>query len=431
MRDANVKPNLFKVKNNLNIPWPTDQFIIGFVLIGVLLSTIQLATVGVAALVAFILLYTWVERKAIFSNKYAIPICGLLAYGLLSAIWSKFPHQTIYYGIQIALTGFAGIILASSPRPADTLFGMTTALIIHSTLSHFLGVYVPWEHGEVVFVGIAVSKNNYGSISSLTTISSLGLLYLSIQKNRKWVIAFSLIGVVAGSLGLVRSLATGNFVATMACCAFLIYINIYRVLPPRLRLASALYGIYAIVCTIIVFLFVKDQLVHFVLTALNKDVTLTGRTEIWDVAQEQIKQHFWLGTGQSAFWVEGNPPAESIWASHGIAGKRGFNFHNTYLEIMVHFGLIGSMIFAITLAYLIFKLFSYALKSPTIINGIWATFVIHLILLSPVESFNFTPINFYTVFLIAALARYPALADLDTSDPWQPITRWTSKLSKR
>lgn len=415
-------------RRGISVPWPSDQYIIGLLLLGTLLATLQLLTLGVAALAAFILLYAFVERQPLMKNIYVLPILALLGYGLMSALWSDYPNQTIYYGIQIVLTGMIGLIFASSPRPFDTLFGLATALIVHSTLSHILGKYVPWEHGQVVFVGIAGSKNNYGSISSLTTMTSLGLLYAAIHLRRRWVMALAAWGILVGTLGLIRSLATGNFLATVACCMFLMYINVYRVLTPRVRLATNLYAIYAAICVGLVFFFVKDQLMTLVLTALNKDVTLTGRTEIWDVALEQIKHHFWLGVGQSAFWVEGNPPAEFIWQSHGIAGKRGFNFHNTYLEIMVHFGLIGALVFGATFLFLIYKAFENTFKNPTIMNGIWLTFVLHFILLSPVESFNFTPINFYTVFLIAALARHPKISTLEIVNPWQGI--FFSKLER-
>lgn len=403
------------------IPWPSDQYIIALVLLGVLLATLQLMTVGVAALIAFILLYIFVERRSLLKNSYALPIVGLLTYGLLSVLWSQFPRETIYYGIQIVLTGLVGLIIASSPRPYDTLFGMATALIIHSTLSHLFGIYVPWEHGEYVFVGIAGSKNNYGSISSLTTMTSLGLLYASINLKRPWVMAFAAWGVGVGTFGLIRSLAAGNFLATTLCCMFLMYINVYRVLPPRIRLATNIYVIYAVICIGLVGFFVKDQVVSLVLAALHKDPSLTGRTEIWEVAHEQIKQHFWLGVGQSAFWVEGNPPAEFIWEAHGIAGKRGFNFHNTYLEIMVHFGLIGSAIFGLTLAYLIWKAFWGTFRNPSIINGIWVTLILHFIILSSVESFSFTPMNFYTVFLIASLSRDPLASSGNVINPWEGV----------
>ncbi|WP_240804556.1 O-antigen ligase family protein [Qingshengfaniella alkalisoli] len=77
------------------------------------------------------------------------------------------------------------------------------------------------------------------------------------------------------------------------------------------------------------------------LETTGKDATLTGRTDLWDVALRFIRERPFLGMGYQAFWVHGHAPAEALWAYFGIDGRSGFNFHNTYLSNAVEIGILG------------------------------------------------------------------------------------------
>jgi exopolysaccharide production protein ExoQ len=48
-----------------------------------------------------------------------------------------------------------------------------------------------------------------------------------------------------------------------------------------------------------------------------------------------------FGLGYQAFWVQTNASAEALWRMFGIAGRGGFNFHNTYISNAVEIGIVG------------------------------------------------------------------------------------------
>ena len=84
------------------------------------------------------------------------------------------------------------------------------------------------------------------------------------------------------------------------------------------------------------------ELSQWFLDATGKDVTLTGRTDLWAVAFQEIAERPLLGVGFQAFWVHGNPLAEQLWAQFGISGRGGFHFHNTLISNTVEIGLLGA-----------------------------------------------------------------------------------------
>ena len=55
-----------------------------------------------------------------------------------------------------------------------------------------------------------------------------------------------------------------------------------------------------------------------------------------------------LGTGFSAFWLQGNVAAEGLWQFGGIVDRAGFSFHNTPIELRVALGWIGMVIYFAT-----------------------------------------------------------------------------------
>ena len=75
----------------------------------------------------------------------------------------------------------------------------------------------------------------------------------------------------------------------------------------------------------------------------GKDVTFTGRTDIWDIMSEHISLHPILGTGYGAYWTgyrEGT-------GAYDFFARLNFNpgsAHNGYLEILSDLGALGLLV---------------------------------------------------------------------------------------
>ena len=385
---------------------PSVDCFIAIALTASLLATIQLKTIGVAIFLVVTLAAAFWRRRNIIANINARLISVVLILAMVSALWSLDPKNTLYYGAQIILTCLAGVVLASSENKYDTLFGVAITLICHTMISHVFGKYVLWENGETVFVGIVGVKNYYGGVGGMTVLTSLGLAYAAINRNFRIIAAIAMFGVVVGALGLLRSKATGYTLSTLACALVIMYFNVYRVLSPRVRLGLMIYVIYAIICSSIGLLLLKDDLMRMILHAAHKDVTLTGRTEIWDVAKAAISKRLWLGYGQEGFWVETNPYAQAIWRLHKMAPTRSFPLHNTYLEIRANLGILGLVTYMAVFGALVFRQVRSLLRTPTTIGITWIAIAFYFFFLMAVESFNLGALNYNTFFLVIAVTMF-------------------------
>lgn len=71
---------------------------------------------------------------------------------------------------------------------------------------------------------------------------------------------------------------------------------------------------------------------------LDRDVTLTGRTDLWPRLIAPIEDRLLVGWGYSAFWQVGNPIVDELW---GKLGWQPPHAHNGVLEMTLDFGLLG------------------------------------------------------------------------------------------
>lgn len=86
--------------------------------------------------------------------------------------------------------------------------------------------------------------------------------------------------------------------------------------------------------------------------ALNRDPTLTGRTEIWDALLQLINSRPWLGFGYGAFWDVPDGPAFFI--------RRDLewnvpNAHNGWLEVGLGVGWVAVALMGVSLAAMLLR----------------------------------------------------------------------------
>jgi O-antigen ligase len=88
-----------------------------------------------------------------------------------------------------------------------------------------------------------------------------------------------------------------------------------------------------------------------ILLGLGRDPTLSGRTNLWELAIELIGKRPWLGYGYQGFWQEGGGAAV-IWKSEGYKPPHA---HNGFINMTLDLGLIGLFLFLLLLAVTYFR----------------------------------------------------------------------------
>jgi exopolysaccharide production protein ExoQ len=145
----------------------------------------------------------------------------------------------------------------------------------------------------------------------------------------------------------------------------------------------------------------SDTLVGQLLIITGKDVTLSGRTYLWTRASELIRENPLLGAGYGAFWVQGNPYAEELWAHFGLSAG-GFHFHNLWYEMGVDLGYPGIVIALLTVLIVSARAVRWVVRAPSAESFFFLAFVMTIGLRSFLEVDIFSHFSLFSLIFIAA-----------------------------
>ncbi|MCC7487572.1 MAG: O-antigen ligase family protein [Burkholderiales bacterium] len=287
-------------------------------------------------------------------------IYALLLYIAASVVWSPEPYISFKRAVQVwgvflvaLAVGTEGFSPGQTPR---LLRSVVTLLML---LSLILVVVTPgWAITEKGWRGIMQTKNQFGQIAFLSFV--LWLYALRVGGPPRYVSWLLIVGSVI-VLALTRSYTS--------IAAFLVVVGLgiaghARWLVTRSWGATVLAAVLATL-TILHFAGVVagypslNDVANSFFDLIGRDVTLAGRTYLWELMWQQFLQHPWLGLGYGGFWIGFEGP------SGLIAYKVGWGYpgqaHNGYLDILNELGIVGSALVIGVLsrhALRIFKLFA-------------------------------------------------------------------------
>jgi exopolysaccharide production protein ExoQ len=171
----------------------------------------------------------------------------------------------------------------------------------------------------------------------------------------------------------------------------------------RLQVAASVFLALALAYVSVVLAANIDAVSAFVLDLTGKDITLTGRTDLWQAAFREIAEAPLLGHGFRAFWIPGNPVAIQLWAMFGIESRSGFHFHNTYLSNAVEIGILGVAIQSAILLSIGLSTLRLALSTREHLSAILFACAVMILSVTPLEVPVFFQFNLHTLLMVAAL----------------------------
>jgi exopolysaccharide production protein ExoQ len=251
------------------------------------------------------------------------------------------------------------------------------------------------------WLGIFGSKNAFAFTMSNLALTSLALvLDRRTGRQRRWLVFFVLL---LSLFLLLMGRSTGALVTTtLAMTLGLSLAGLWR-LPTGTRfllVALVILGMSA--AGLVAWAFSADLSRAF-LDATGKDMTLTGRTELWAAAFREISYRPLLGQGYQAVWLPGNPVAEAMWAKFQIESKSGFHFHSTWISNAVEIGIIGAGLQAALFTTSLVLVGRWVLLSPSAPSIYFAMFMMQMAPLSFVEVVLYSQFALNTIIAIAAL----------------------------
>lgn len=266
----------------------------------------------------------------------AWPLFVLPAFATSSILWSPYPSEALKQGVYFILTPLFIITIISvlDARRAMRCLMFAGWITSFMVLAKFSSIdsggpypsknYVALQMNFMMLLSLAAALNK----SELTWIRlaalpfiPLGILFV--------IAANSATNLVLGAVGIMGLIALR-----------VLWVDIGGIKNARsLLFLSGIVFIFAILTVALAM--PGEDFVGDVLQALGKDGTLSGRTEIWAAGRVVQDQNPIFGTGLSGFWQPDNGAAQSInyydFKPYGTV----LTFHNSYMEVRVHLGLIG------------------------------------------------------------------------------------------
>ena len=316
---------------------------------------------------------------------------------LLSFLWSDHPQLALRYGIQLCLTVLIGAVIVRRLTPTT----FVKIVFLTSSLQGIASLLVGRSRADGMgYLGIFASKNALAGAMAILIVVSLAIL-LDRHLPARWRVS-ALFGLLLGSVLMVMGNSSGALVSTFAIILILGIILFLQRLTPYVRLTVIVLTVVALALVTMLIVTRMDEFARQFLDFTGKDVTLTGRTDLWSVALQQIQMRPLLGVGYQSFWVQGDPLAEQLWAQFGIASRAGFNFHNTLLSNAVEIGLVGVTLQTVPLIMAVFYSLIWVLRSRSAASIFFSLLLFRTMILMWIEVIYFHQFGIEAIAIIAA-----------------------------
>ena len=260
-------------------------------------------------------------------------VFALLA--VVSAGWAISFRSSAVDGVQLALTIIAGFGFAarmSIEDMAKTLSWTCIAMLLGSVIYVFLipsqGLMSGHEFSALQGKpqGVFAHKNRYAELASLGGFVALATRGLRPRKERLLLFALALTGLLLAestaklaSFGLAVALWF-SWVVIGKSASFRLFWFVQLILIIAL-------GVVAL-----------PTVMEWAVNVLGKDITLTGRTLIWQHSLLVAEQRPIFGYGSGSIWQS------PLGIVDTFLGYRPPHSHNTFVELYLKFGLFGLVI---------------------------------------------------------------------------------------
>lgn len=250
--------------------------------------------------------------------------------------------------------------------------------------------------GEMMAVGVTFQKNSLG-----TMILACGLIFLwdwlersnEAEGGRSQIDRYVAIGIGVLAIWLLYLCDSKTSIVAFMIAAMIVY----SIKLPVLRRRISAFGTYTLLGVLIFFLVDQEiGIFEAIITSLGRDMTFTGRTEVWrillDVGTDPL-----LGTGFMSFW-------DDPFFQSKLPEFVGPTAHNGYLEVYLAGGAIGVVALVLMLLGTMARI-NRALADGTGHSVVRFAILVLMLIANLTES-NFalmTPLGF--LFLLAAIGR--------------------------
>jgi O-antigen ligase len=261
----------------------------------------------------------------------------LLAIIIFSILWSEDLSSTLKDIKGLIRIYFIAIYLAMRYPLREQMRLIALALGVAALLSMIFSAFIPgYIHISPellnMWSGIYGHKNELGY---MMTWSAGVFLHLALSSYRYRWLMWALCGLSICLIILTRSTTSLAILLTMIL-----------LLPFYQSFKKSNYKLQVVMITsalmlLIIFSMLLINNAETVVGTSGKDLTLNGRSDLWELVIAKVWERPWLGYGYSGFWTSNaasNLRATYDWAS---------NAHNGFLQLLLELGFLGFLTFAV------------------------------------------------------------------------------------
>lgn len=321
----------------------------------------------------------------------------LIMVALLSFFWSDAPSITLRRCVALLGTTVFGVYLTARYTLREQLQLLGWALGICAVLSFLFALVVPSlgiSSGihEGAWRGIYVHKNVLGRLMVLCILVSF-LLFQGRGNDHQRLFS-----------GVLLVLSVCLLVLSVSKTALVLFISFLMLVPffRALRLNYRLLLIYLLVVVGLTWGLVGWLLSHTeeLASSLGRDMTLTGRTNLWPIVVEMIKERPLFGFGYNAFWLGWQGESRYVW----LTSFEAVHAHNGYLDLTLDLGLLGLGVF-IAGFFLNFLRALMSARNTETMEGLWPVLYLTFMLLYNITESSILTRNgiFWILYVATAL----------------------------
>ncbi|MGC3982237.1 MAG: O-antigen ligase family protein [Steroidobacteraceae bacterium] len=290
-------------------------------------------------------------KKVLYDNRYLV---GLVILSGMSYLWSIEPGVTMRRMIRIlAITAICAAYAASMFNPRSFQSALRPVLTVLLIGSIVFALTLP-EYGieqldlfelAGAWKGMTTQKNALGTLASLAT-----LLWMHALISRQSGMMLSLVGIGVSVTCLVNSRSSTSIISTVFAAVLMLMLmrspgSLKRFMPYLVGIFVSIILLYSMAILHIVS--GLDFLLTPITSITGKDLTFSGRTDIWDILNEYMSARplvgKLLGSGYGAYWIGDVPESPS----HIMMVKLEFyptEAHNGYLDVLNDLGWVGEFL---------------------------------------------------------------------------------------
>jgi len=272
----------------------------------------------------------------------------LLAWVVLSALWSLAPEITVRRASSAILGVLYGLLLAVRYRPLTVLrmLGAALAIVMVASLAVVLGFpelgIMGWPHVGS-WQGVLFHKNALGRTSVLALVCFWALWRADTPHRPLW----SALGLLALVL-LVGSRSATAVIVALALPVTWLTIKALMLRSLSLRAAASSIGIASILTA----MHVLTEYLETAAGYFGRDVTLTGRVPLWTALMRSGMERPFLGHGFGSYWYDGRGVSQTGLVMSWDAPHA----HNGFIDLWLAIGLVGLVMATILLLGVIVRL---------------------------------------------------------------------------